>query len=75
MVNAVACACSFETLLISADLPALELSEHRAFLDLMVLHPLEDVVEGFDRVAEVRPLIQHHALRAFPHRGVGDLGP
>ena len=59
----------------SADLPALEFSEHRAFLDLMILHSLEDVVEGFDRVAEVRPLIEHHALRAFPHRGVGNLGP
>jgi len=62
--------CSFP-----ADLPALELSEHRAFLDLMVLHSLEDVIQGCHRITQVRSLIEHHALRAAPHRGVGDLGP
>ena len=73
VVNAVACACSFETLLISADLPALKYSEHSAFLDLMILHPLENVVQGCYRLAQVWSLIEHHALRTFPHRGVGYL--
>ena len=53
--------------------PTLKYSEHRAFLDLMILHSPEDVVQGFDRLAQMWPLIEHHALRAFPHSGVGDL--
>jgi hypothetical protein len=39
----------------------------------MVLHPLEDVVQGFDRVTQVWPLIEHHALRAFAHGSADNL--
>jgi len=36
--------------------------QHRPLLVLMRLHPVQDVVQGFDRFQEVRALVQHHTL-------------
>ena len=40
----------------------------------MAMHPAEDVVQHVDRLHHVRPLVEHHALRAVGHRRVGNLG-
>ena len=41
---------------------------------LVVLHPGQDRVQRLDRIDDVRALVEHHALGAFGHRGVSDLG-
>lgn len=37
-------------------------------------HPREDVVDRDDSVVDIGPFVEHHALSAFAHRRVADLG-
>jgi hypothetical protein len=46
--------------------------QHGTFLRVMGLHPLEDVIKGSDG-GDVRPFVQHDALRPMTHGRVGDL--
>jgi hypothetical protein len=55
-------------------LPAFELPQHCALLDLVVLHALEDVIKSTHGLAQIRSLIKHHALGALAHCCVGDFG-
>lgn len=48
-------------------------SEHRSFLGLVRVHPLQDAARSDDRVAHKRALVEHHALRALRHRSIRHL--
>ena len=49
-----------------------ELAEHGALLFLVGLHAAEDVVENAHGGDDVRALVEHDALGALAHGGVGD---
>src|SRR5208282_6153768 len=49
-------------------------AQARRLLGLVVLHAAQDVVERAHCRDDVRSFVQHHALRTFSHRRVGDLG-
>jgi hypothetical protein len=51
-----------------------KLTQHRAFLGLMGLHPPQNVVKHLDRMDNMWALIEHHALGSVPHGGVRDFG-
>jgi hypothetical protein len=52
----------------------MEGTESGRLLRLVGFHAAEHVVENADGVQHVRPLVEHHALGALGHRGIGHLG-
>ena len=56
------------------DLRDGQAAEHGTLLQMMGLHAVHDVVEEADGVEDVLALVQHDALGADAHGGIGDLG-
>ena len=51
----------------------MELAQHRTLLFVVRLHAAQDVVENADGRDDIGALVEHDALGALAHRGVGDL--
>ena len=51
----------------------LKLSQHRSLLRLMTMHAAEDIVENVNRLRELQVLVEHDALGAVRHGGIGNL--
>ncbi len=49
-------------------------AEQGTFFDLMILHAAEDVAENTDGIHDVGSLVEHDALGADAHGGIGHLG-